>query len=643
MEDYIIQITSYIWTQSWQIAVLVVVIAAASLALNKRSAHIRYLLWLIVLAKCLVPPLLTIPLAVLPQEKPAMVLETMDTSVAESPALPSAKPATAPLPTLTERPDSLTIRQCFGFGWFLCAAAFVLAAGIKALRTNLWLWRERKPLPGELQTRIAASLAKLEFEILPKVWLVDGIGQPFVWGLLRGSIYLPGDFVKADNAEHRRVVLGHELSHVQRFDAAVNILQVIAQAIFWFHPFVWWANKKIRAEREKCCDEMAIAHLDTKARDYSNAIVSTLINEYESTQPVPSLAVAGPVKNIEERIKTIMRPGKEFYKRPSLRAVIVLLLVALLTVPIGCALTSRAKKETAPELEEKPTGSLHQAAADGDIERVKSLIAKGVDINARDNEGRTALTLAKEKDHKEIVVLLRMHEAKEDTIKIELRLLLGPSNAREVKEFLERENLEPSQIPGDPNSRSYLLNAGQVEQLLELARLNAEYKYLMNPTLELLDGKTGMVSSSHRYSYVSGYSEPNRPSEEPKPIQDSVDIGDRLQLKPKLQPNSQDTMDVYFEFEISNITGYEKFMYKEKYPYEIPIIEKIAVATHYTVAAGQTLLLCGWKLTSYRDDGRTEKKEQELLVLITTQKVEPKNAQDGAEIVEVRRKNGEKE
>jgi beta-lactamase regulating signal transducer with metallopeptidase domain len=639
MEDYITQITSYLWTQSWQITVLILVIAAAALALKSKSAHVRYLLWLIVLAKCLVPPLLTIPLAVLPQAKPAMALETMDTSAGESSALLSAKPATGPVPTLTERPASLTIAQCFGFVWFLCAAAFILAASIKALRTNLWLRRERKPLPSELQTRIAASLANLEFAIVPKVWLVDGIGQPFVWGLLRGSIYLSGDFVKADSAEHRRDVLCHELSHVQRFDAAVNILQVIGQAIFWFHPFVWWANKKIRTEREKCCDEMAIARLGAKAKDYSTAIVNTLISEHESARPVPSLAIAGPVKNIEERIKTIMKPGKKFYKRPSLMAVIVLLLAALLTVPIGCALTSRAKTETAIELEAKPAGVLHKAAADGDIERVKSLIAKGVDINARDNEGRTALTLAREKEHNEIVVLLRMHEAKEDIIKIDLFLLVS-SNSREVKEFLERENLEPSQIQGDPNTRAYVLNAGQVEQIQELARLNAEYKLLMNPTLEMVDGKTANISSSARgKNYISGYSEPNRPSEEPKPIQDSVETGDRLQLKPKLQFDGQDTMEVYFDFEISNITGYEKYMYKEKYPYEIPIIEKISAAVHYTVAAGETMLLCGWKITDRVD--RTEKNE--LLVLITTQKVEPKNVQELSEIVKLKSKNGAKE
>ena len=75
--------------------------------------------------------------------------------------------------------------------------------------------------------------------------------------------------------------------------------------------------------------------------------------------------------------------------------------------------------------------------------------------------------------------------------------------------------------------------------------------------------------------------------------------------------------------------------------FEIPIIQKIAVAAHYTVASGETLLLCGWKITNTNRVDRTEKKE--LLVLITTQKVEPENAKDGGEIVEIRRKNGEKE
>ena len=216
----------------------------------------------------------------------------------------------------------------------------------KALRTQFWLRGKRKPLPAELRTGIEDLFSGLELKTFPKAWLIEGIGQPFVWGLLRGGIYLPANFVKVNNVEHRRGVLGHELSHVLRFDAAVNLLQVISQAVFWFHPFVWWASKRIRAEREKCCDEMAIACLNARAKDYSRAIVDTLVAEYKSTRPVPSLAVAGPVKNIEERIKTMMRPGKKFHKRPSLPAVAIVVLTALLAVPTTVVLTARADTAT---------------------------------------------------------------------------------------------------------------------------------------------------------------------------------------------------------------------------------------------------------------------------------------------------------
>ncbi|MBC8469988.1 MAG: hypothetical protein H8D56_11000 [Planctomycetes bacterium] len=357
MENYLSPITNYLVAQSWQIALLVVVIAAVNLALKNRSAHIRYLLWLIVLAKCLAPPLLTVPLAVLPQNKitepvpippvqmPAVVFEVTDTPTAETTVSPAIPAVAAPTPTVAERPARFTIttRHWLGFGWLAGVAVFALFAAIKALRTNSWLRWDRKPLPSKLQAGIEDLFLGLGLKTFPKVWLVEGIGQPFVWGLLRGRIYLPADFIKVNSIEHCRDVLSHELGHILRFDAAVNILQVIAQAVFWFHPFVWWANKKIRGEREKCCDEMAIACLGAKAKDYGSAIVEILIAEHQSTRPVPSLAVAGPVKNIEERIKTIMKPGKKFYERPSLIVVTVVLLLSLLTAPTVLVLTARAE------------------------------------------------------------------------------------------------------------------------------------------------------------------------------------------------------------------------------------------------------------------------------------------------------------
>jgi len=395
MENFLTQITNYLLTQSWQIAILVVLVTAVNLVLKNRSAHLRYLLWLIVLAKCLVPPLLAIPLPILSQyktpepklisngEMPAVNVEMADTIRSKPLTLPSLPIKS---PTIIERLARATARQWLGLSWIAGATIFVLIAVAKALRTNSWLRRQRRPLSAELQIGIEELFSGLEFRTFSKVWLVDGIGQPFVWGLLRGSIYLPANFVKVNSSEHRRSVLGHELSH-------------IPQAVFWFHPFVWWANKKIRAEREKCCDEMAIARLGTKAKDYSSAIVNILISEHESTRPVPSLAIAGPVKNIEERIKTMLRPGKKFYKRPSLIATTAVLTLALLTVPTTLILSAKAQSKAA-------NLSLHEAAADGDIEQVKLLISRGADVNEKDSGGKTPLHYASEKGHTEVAKLL---------------------------------------------------------------------------------------------------------------------------------------------------------------------------------------------------------------------------------------------
>lgn len=341
MERYTIQITNYLLAQSWQIAVLVAVMALVTLALKNRSAHVRYLLWLIVLAKCFVPPLLTVPMPILPEQRATIVSSPSEPTALESSRISIVEAPRQPASVIVEQRPAYTIRQWLVALWTMGAGMFVLIAGLKALRTELWLRHERKHFPAELRSEIEELFSRFGVRFSPKLWLIEGIGQPFVWGLLRGGIYLPANFVKANNAEHCRGVIGHELSHVLRFDAAVNLLQVIAQAIFWFQPFVWWANRRIRAEREQCCDEMTIARLGATVKDYSIAIVNILISEHDSTRSVPSLAIAGPVKNIEERIKTMLRPGKKFYKRPSPSVLLCVLLVTLLTVPTALVLTAR--------------------------------------------------------------------------------------------------------------------------------------------------------------------------------------------------------------------------------------------------------------------------------------------------------------
>jgi beta-lactamase regulating signal transducer with metallopeptidase domain/Leucine-rich repeat (LRR) protein len=356
MNAYATHVVSYLLAQSWQIAILAAIVGLISFTLRNRSAHLRYLLWLIVLAKCLVPPFLTVPLAVLPERvSSAPVTEVAlpeEDSAREIPILVGEdskphKPALAVPST----------RELVAFVWIAGAFLFLFWVGGRAVRYTSWLRQRRRALPPPLQESIRELSLGFKFKKWPKIWLLEDINQPFVWGLLRGSVYLPADFVGLSGSDRQRSILAHELSHVARFDAGVNLLQVMAQAVYWFHPLVWWANRKIRQEREKCCDETAVAQLNTPPEHYTGAIVDALAVERRSAHPIPSLAIVGSVKDIEERIKTMLKPGKTFRTRPSLVATTVALLMALVTIPTALVLTARGQTQSTTQSAAKPAAN----------------------------------------------------------------------------------------------------------------------------------------------------------------------------------------------------------------------------------------------------------------------------------------------
>ena len=148
--------------------------------------------------------------------------------------------------------------------------------------------------------------------------------------------------------DHRPQVLAHELAHVARWDGLVNAIQVLVQGLFVFHPLVWWANRRIRQERERCCDEMAVAILGGRPAQYSTAIVEFLAPRPKCNDSLPVLAVSGGIGSIEERIRTIMTPNRTFRTHPTFLAAVVALLLSALAWPTGFLLTARAQEKPGP-------------------------------------------------------------------------------------------------------------------------------------------------------------------------------------------------------------------------------------------------------------------------------------------------------
>jgi hypothetical protein len=65
----------------------------------------------------------------------------------------------------------------------------------------------------------------------------------------------PRKYRGPSEAASMEAMLAHELCHVRRRDNLVAAMHMMVEAVFWFHPLVWWIGVRLMEERERACDE----------------------------------------------------------------------------------------------------------------------------------------------------------------------------------------------------------------------------------------------------------------------------------------------------------------------------------------------------------------------------------------------------
>jgi beta-lactamase regulating signal transducer with metallopeptidase domain len=159
--------------------------------------------------------------------------------------------------------------------WFFGVAlvAFRLLLGQAGL---VRLLRGAKPVAVE-----ASEWKDLGLGPLPAVRFFRSprVGSPLTWGFLRPVVLLPED---ADSwpADRRRVVLVHELAHVERRDSLAQWIAGVACAVYWFHPLVWHAARRLRLESEKACDDRVLS-TGTPGADYAVHLIDVARHSQE--------------------------------------------------------------------------------------------------------------------------------------------------------------------------------------------------------------------------------------------------------------------------------------------------------------------------------------------------------------------------
>jgi beta-lactamase regulating signal transducer with metallopeptidase domain len=224
----------------WQSTLFAVVICLLMPAFRRNSAAVRFWLWFAASVKFLIPlSLFTIAgrhlLAPVVPEMPVRILSVIT---------PVATPFSAGTPVFAAPAAyHLMILDLAAAAWVLgglAVLAFWFAHWMR-LRTAL---RHATDLP--LTRAVPVKSTDSRFE-------------PGLVGIWRPVILLPEGIAERLSATEMEAVMAHELCHLRRRDNLLAAVHMLVEAVFWFHPLVWWLGSRLVEEREHACDESVLA------------------------------------------------------------------------------------------------------------------------------------------------------------------------------------------------------------------------------------------------------------------------------------------------------------------------------------------------------------------------------------------------
>lgn len=312
----------------WQGAALAA-LAYTVMALCRKAAT-RYLVGVGAMAVMLAAPLVTF-LELRSQEQPvpsSIANQEMDLGpVTAGDVLQSTQAATYQRESETSRPYFLWLVEF----WFAGVVLLSLrSAGGILLIERL---RQKETIP------VAEDLLEICLSLQRRMGLTRAVryceslhlDAPAVAGWVRPVVLLPVSAISGLTTAQLEAVIAHELAHIGRYDAFVNLFQVTVETLLFYHPAVWWIGRRARVEREHCCDDAAVVVCGSVVT-YVRALTSMA-----ESKTAPQLAMAANRGPLVERIARLLGSKRtaDSFRGANLSAGVLCLSAALL---VGSAL-----------------------------------------------------------------------------------------------------------------------------------------------------------------------------------------------------------------------------------------------------------------------------------------------------------------
>jgi uncharacterized protein (TIGR03435 family) len=188
---------------------------------------------------------------------------------------------------LATTPSSREVPEALLLGVWFCGFAVAAAAWLRCWWQIRTIRRSATPLDLRLPIPVMSSGARLE---------------PGVFGIRKPVLLLPAGIADRLSPAQLQAVLAHELCHVRRRDNLTGAIHMLVEAIFWFHPLVWWMAGRLLEERESACDEEVL-----RASNDPGAYAQGILNVCRLYLEPPPVCVSGVTgANLKKRIEAIL-------------------------------------------------------------------------------------------------------------------------------------------------------------------------------------------------------------------------------------------------------------------------------------------------------------------------------------------------
>lgn len=189
------------------------------------------------------------------------------------------------------------------------------------------------PIGERIQQQAAALADRIRISRPVRVFTSTLAAAPLTIGWIRPMILLPAGALTGLTPAQLEAILAHELAHIRRFDYPINLLQTLVETLLFYHPAVWRLSKRIRIERENCCDDIAVEVCGDPVA-YAKALA-----EVADLQTRPALTLGMGDGSLIDRVRRLVGRTHEEEARSSagwasgVLAVVLLGAVSCIAVP----------------------------------------------------------------------------------------------------------------------------------------------------------------------------------------------------------------------------------------------------------------------------------------------------------------------